>query len=165
MEILSKSKTATELADTTFRLVVACQRVQEHLADEAGVTIPEFRTLRLFLDEGPVHIKYLIERLGLSASRLSRILDSLEKKAFLTRSIDRTDRRNILVTLTPKGADLSAKLRSGCGAIHALALERIPAEAHEKMLTTMQHLLSAVELCLAESKHTSVNLQCEGLER
>ena len=41
--------------------------------------------------------------IGISGARIAATLNSLEKKGYITRQIDPSDRRRILVTLTDKG--------------------------------------------------------------
>ena len=40
---------------------------------------------------------------GISCARIAATLNSLEKKGYITRQIDQSDRRRILITLTEKG--------------------------------------------------------------
>jgi len=43
--------------------------------------------------------------MGISSSRIAATLNSLESKGYITRQIDTSDRRRILVTLTEKGRE------------------------------------------------------------
>src|SRR3990167_3182663 len=94
---------SSQIAELTFQLLANCQEKEERLAGQFGITAAEFRTLRMFRDEPQLTVKVLVERVGLSGSRLSRILEALEEKGYLGRSIDSQDRRSIDVSLTPKG--------------------------------------------------------------
>jgi len=57
----------------------------------------------LSLRDEPVIPSTLSEALRSSTPRISALLGSLEKKGLVIREIDKTNRRNILVTLTPEG--------------------------------------------------------------
>jgi DNA-binding MarR family transcriptional regulator len=50
--------------------------------------------------------------MDVSSARVASALNSLENKGFITRKIDKSDRRKILVEITPSGAELSEKLYS-----------------------------------------------------
>lgn len=49
--------------------------------------------------------KELSEMLGVSTARVANTLNTLEKKGFVTRELDKDDRRRIVVTITPEGRD------------------------------------------------------------
>jgi DNA-binding MarR family transcriptional regulator len=51
----------------------------------------------------PSEISY---EMGISSARIAAILNGLERKGLITRQIDISDRRRILVDLTPKGKTL-----------------------------------------------------------
>lgn len=48
-------------------------------------------------------------KMGISSARVAAALNSLERKGMVTRQIDTSDRRRILVDLTPKGKALAEK--------------------------------------------------------
>ncbi len=50
--------------------------------------------------------------MGISSARIAATLNSLEKKEFITRRIDLSDRRRILVEITPKGRALAGELKA-----------------------------------------------------
>ena len=49
--------------------------------------------------------------MDVSSARIAAALNSLEKKGLITRQIDPSDRRKILVKLTPAGENMSQKLQ------------------------------------------------------
>lgn len=141
---------AAEVADLTFKLLWNCQEKEERLAQQFGISVPEFRTLRVFRSDPQLHVKELIERVNLSGSRLSRILESLEEKGFLTRSIDPDDRRGIVVRLTKKGSTMSNNLEKRYVQIHEEILEGIPDEWHEPLIRGLNKMLLSLERWLKE---------------
>lgn len=46
-----------------------------------------------------------------STARIAVVLNTLEKKGYITRAIDPTDRRRVLVSLTPSGAEYVQGIR------------------------------------------------------
>lgn len=144
-------KHAAEVAELTFKLLANCQEKEERLAAQFGISVAEFRTVRLFRNEATLSVKTLVERVGLSGSRLSRILESLERKGFLTRSISLHDRRSIDVALTSKGCALARSLETRYIQIHQEILEGIPQELHEPLLTGLAKMLSSLERWLREA--------------
>jgi DNA-binding MarR family transcriptional regulator len=142
---------AAEIAELTFKLLSNCQEKEERLAQQFRISVPEFRTLRVFRTDRQLHVKELVERVNLSGSRLSRILESLEERGFLARSIARDDRRSIVVTLTKKGAAMVSNLEERYIQIHEEILEGIPEELHEPLIQGLNKMLSSLERWLKES--------------
>jgi len=59
----------------------------------------------LFVSNTDVFPSELSAALGASTARISALLGALEKKGQIVRSIDKSNRRNILVTITEAGRD------------------------------------------------------------
>ncbi|MCL1855471.1 MAG: MarR family transcriptional regulator, partial [Clostridia bacterium] len=49
------------------------------------------------------------QEMGVSSARVAAALNSLEKKAWITRRIDEKDRRKILVGITPEGKEVAGE--------------------------------------------------------
>jgi DNA-binding MarR family transcriptional regulator len=48
------------------------------------------------------------DAIGITTARVAATLNSLESKGLVTREIDKEDRRKIIVTITPKGKEVSS---------------------------------------------------------
>ena len=128
MEVIEQQ--ASRVASLTLELVAGCQEEEERLASRFKTSVPEIRTLRMFVHEQQLTVKALLGGMGISGSRLSRILESLEEKGYVTRSIDPEDRRSIDVCLTSKGSDLVRTLEEQYLQVHKKLLEDIPESLH-----------------------------------
>lgn len=84
------------------RLVLDLREFEESLKEQTGLTLNDALCL-CQTGKGNLDPSSLANELQLSPSRLSRILDSLETRGFLTRSISEADRRTILINLTAEG--------------------------------------------------------------
>lgn len=63
--------------------------------------------LRLEKEENKrVHPSYLSDRLNLSRSYITAVLNSLEEKKMLVRKMDTEDRRRVTIEITKKGRDV-----------------------------------------------------------
>jgi DNA-binding MarR family transcriptional regulator len=140
----SLAPVAKNVADLTFKLLANCQEKEERLAAQFKISVPEFRCLRAFRGEKEALVSSLIHELHLSASRVTRILEGLEENGFLERSINVSDRRNILATLTRKGWKLSSELESRYVEMHEEILRDIPEELHESVVISLENLLSSL---------------------
>ena len=90
------------------RIQTSLRRFEQILRESTGLTLNEAFCLCVLKKE--VHEPGLIAReLELSSSRLSRVLDSLEGKGLIIRTISSKDRRNISVSLTKTGMKVIEK--------------------------------------------------------
>jgi len=137
--------TAGQLADLTFSLLASCQEKESRLAAQHGLTQAEFRCLRLFGMEESLNNKKIAERMGLSPSRLTRIIDGLVEKSLINREINNSDRRNMRVSLSSKGIDIVLQLNKAYLDIHREILCDIDENQHQPLINAMTNLLSAVQ--------------------
>ncbi len=144
--------TASRLANLTFSLLANCQEKEVHLAELHGLTQAEFRCLRLFGSDESLNNKTIAERMNLSPSRLTRIIDGLVKKRYIRRNIDSNDRRNMRVNLSAKGIALVQQLNKAYVDIHEEILMDIDPSQHEQLIVAMTHLLEALEKWLEKTE-------------
>ncbi len=142
---------AEQIAELTFNLLLNCQEKESRLSEQLNLTVSEFRTLRNFRKDISLNIKELTIRVRLSGSRLTRILDGLEKKNILSRSIDKRDRRSIIVTLSPSGVEIVHNLEAKFIEIHKEILKEIPPSQHDSMIGGLRQLLQSLESWLKVS--------------
>ena len=143
---------AEKIADLTFTMVVLCQEKEMRMSEEFGISQSEFRTIRLFKGEQHISQKVLNKRLGLSGSRLTRILDQLQERGYITRKEDPSDRREFVVSLTPTGMDIAGRLQQRHVEIHAEILEGIPQEMHAHLGEGLDKMSVAVQDWLSSHK-------------
>ena len=146
-----KESTGKQLADLTFTLLANCQEKEQRLAEAHGLTQAEFRCLRLFGSSDSLNNKKIAERMKLSPSRLTRIIDGLVNKEYMIREINSADRRNMKVSLSKRGTLLVHQLNKAYVDIHEEILTDIDVSMHEQLITAMTHLLSALEKWIAKS--------------
>ena len=149
---MSKIKNAQLLGNLIFEILPICQRKETELADEHGLLQAEFKCLRLMGSEGTLNNKDLAERMNLSPSRITRIMDGLVKKGYMQREINKGDRRNMKISLSRRGKNLTNKLNDAYIEIHSEILQDIDISQHESLITNMEHLHSAVEKWLQKPR-------------
>ncbi len=143
--------TATELADLTFKLLANCQEKEMRLAEQYKLTQAEFRCLRLFGTEETLNNKQIAERMKLSPSRLTRIIDGLVTKNYVLREIEPNDRRNMRVALSKQGVLIVQQLNNAYVRIHKEILNDIEKAQHTPLINAMTNLLSALEKWIAKT--------------
>ena len=90
--------------------------------------------------------KDLTESLSLNKSNITRLVQSLEKSNFLKRVVSSSDKRLILLELTPKGVQLCKRLEISSSKYIEELLGHIPTNKHKKLIETLEELNRATTL-------------------
>ena len=104
---MTPKQTSSERALAGYRELVeilSTSRVPEF--PETSVTMAQMRVLMLLSVTGETRMSQLAPQLGISLSSLSSLVDRLVEADLARRRDDPTDRRNVLVSLTPAGVSL-----------------------------------------------------------
>ncbi|MCK9210675.1 MAG: MarR family transcriptional regulator [Ignavibacteriaceae bacterium] len=152
MEQQELQKSASKLADLTFKLLTRCHEKEERLAKQHNLTQAEFRCLRQINEIENINNKEIAERMNLSASRLTRIIDGLVEKGYVIREIEPNDRRNMRLYLSENGKVFTHTLNDAYINIHSEILTDIDAAQHQPLIGAMTGLLSAVEKWMAQEE-------------
>lgn len=81
-----------------------------HVAEEGDITMSQFGVLEALLHLGPLSQGEIGQKLLLSGSNVTTVLDNLEKRGFVKRTRRAGDRRVVDVELTDSGRKLIARL-------------------------------------------------------
>ncbi len=81
-----------------------------HVADHGGITMSQFGVLEALLHLGPMSQSSIGEKLLLSGSNVTTVIDNLEKRGFVRRIRRAGDRRVVDVELSDSGRKLIVKL-------------------------------------------------------
>jgi DNA-binding MarR family transcriptional regulator len=91
-------------------------------------------------------VKDIAHRMNLTSSRLTRIIDGLVKKRFVTRHIDPDDRRIINVRLTKQGESVAKKVTSDCIHVYEQVLGIMSAKEHERIIQAVNELADVMQI-------------------
>jgi len=147
----NSTSTANKLADLTFSLLGSCQEKEYRLAGSYDLTQVEFRCLRLFGTNENLNNKTLADKMSLSPSRLTRIIDGLVEKNYVIRDMDKNDRRNMRLTLSQKGEDIVGQLNKSYVDVHKEILAHIDESQHETLINAMSSMLNALNKWILNS--------------
>ncbi len=82
-------------------------RTSQQFEDETSCSPEEANVIRILAGRGPLMVKDIRQALpGMDPSRLTRLLDSLETQGYVTRTLNRENRRSFLVAPTERGMRL-----------------------------------------------------------
>lgn len=96
--VLAAHADETSLGDS----IVGFARLAELALDEAGLSRTQYRILQ-HLRHGHSIQSDLAFRLAVTKTSVTRLVDTLVAKRYLTRSVDPADRRRVIHAITPKG--------------------------------------------------------------
>lgn len=84
-------------------LARVCHKLEVSLSRASGLSVHAVLCLILLYVEKPDCVGKLAELLGIGGPSTSKLLRSLDRRGYITRSLDPLDRRRELITLTPSG--------------------------------------------------------------
>ncbi|WP_222720974.1 MarR family winged helix-turn-helix transcriptional regulator [Actinomadura sp. HBU206391] len=96
---------------------------------DLGMTPSEINALANLADGPPRSLAELSAATGTRATTLTGVLDRLERRGHLIRRSHPTDRRAVLLEVTPTGADAAAEVRKAIAELEGRLLGDLPAEA------------------------------------
>lgn len=135
---------AAKLAEIAFTLLGDCAKKEVQFAKRFGLTTAEFHCLRFITSGEVITNKDLADRLNLSAGRLSRIINGLVEKNYVTRNPDPNNRRSLHVSLSQKGEEMVTQFKEAYVSIHEEILSDIDPSIHKELINGMTHLLTAL---------------------
>lgn len=129
-----------------FALSVAARSVvavYRPLLEPMGLTHPQYLVMLALWQHAPLSVRRLSDLLALDPGTLSPLLKRLEAIGYLVRGRDRSDERNLAITLTPKGKELRGEA------------EKIPPAVVERLgmpIEDLRQLHSALTKVIAAAK-------------
>jgi MarR family transcriptional regulator, 2-MHQ and catechol-resistance regulon repressor len=141
---------AERMADLTYRLLENCTEKQEYIAEKFALSLSEFRCLRSFQGDKTLCVKDIAQRMNLTSSRLTRIVDGLVAKQHVTREINPIDRRVMDISLTPEGIAISRRLNIDYVSLHHQILETIPPTVRHTVIKALDELALAMSTWMKE---------------
>lgn len=106
------STTADRLSETVGRVARGWIRIGREEARGLGLSLPQLFLLRGVRELGPFPATRWADLIGSSPSALTGLLDGLEDGGYVQRTHDEADRRQVLISLTPKGRTLADRLKA-----------------------------------------------------
>lgn len=126
------------------RIMVALSARAIAALDEA-VTLPQLRVLVMVASRGTLNLAAVAAGLGVHASNATRAVDRLVVAGLLARGDDPTDRRNLLLELTPAGRSLVDGVMEHRRAAVVEILERMPARARRGLAEVLDAFAAAAD--------------------
>ncbi|MDS7596437.1 MarR family transcriptional regulator [Agrobacterium tumefaciens] len=122
----------------------AFNRAYKPLLEPLGLTYPQYLVMMALWEKETATVKVLGEMLGLDSGTLSPLLKRLEQAGLITRRRGTVDERQVLIALTPKGADLKkegVKIMAAIGGATGCGLEEL-VQIRDRVNALRQNLLN-----------------------
>ena len=97
-----------QLCFALYAATNAVTRAYRPLLAQLELTYPQYLVMLVLWQEENSTSRAIAQRLQLSANAISPLLDRLEESGLIVRERDRTDRRVVHITLTPRGGALES---------------------------------------------------------
>lgn len=115
-------------------------RIQCH-----GISVSQCYVLEALHSHDTLSVNELANKMYLSISTITRVVDQLVKKRYVTRQEDTTDRRVRVLRLTKAGEDIFRKSWDNVFESEKKILENFPPENREMLIDFLHQLNQAVE--------------------
>ena len=154
---MNDNKTAKLLANLTFHLVTGIQEMHTRLANKLGLTGAELRCLISLSNDKGLNNTNVADRMHRTASRVTRIIEGLEEKGYLTKGYNRKDRRSLSLTLSRKGGLAIHNLEKQYIDIHSEILREIKSSQRKPLIHTMENLNAVAEKKFRRNKFSTAH--------
>jgi DNA-binding MarR family transcriptional regulator len=132
----------------------AADAVADAVAERIGINRTDLRHLQL-LCAGPLSAGQLSERSGLSRAAMTALIDRLERKGYVRRARDVTDRRRVFVEITDQATAATAEMYAPLTEDGQALL----AGYTDEQLTVLRDFLAA-DQALSEHHHDRIHPEC-----
>lgn len=95
------------IVETVVYLYTESRRLTKGIAREVGLTGPQLTVIKLLETFGDLSLSSLSERIRAQNSTVTGIIDRMEREELVVRERSTSDRRVVLIKLTPKGKELA----------------------------------------------------------
>lgn len=105
-----------------------------------GLTVNEFAVLEVLYNKGPQPIQQIKEKILIASSSTTYVIDNLEKRGYVIRTQDSSDKRTFHASLTYKGFELIDSVFPD----HAKMIEACFQDLDDASLTQLRESLKTV---------------------
>ena len=110
-----------------------------------GLSLPQYHLLEALRDEDELTVGELAEAAGVAPPTATRMLDCLERDGHVARRHSETDRRSVLVALTPSGRVALEAAHEQVSAWRRRVFERLEPAEREQAAALLNRLSRVLE--------------------
>jgi DNA-binding MarR family transcriptional regulator len=125
-------KTSLGIMNMVYEMKKKCLQADQQLMEDLNISQSELLFFSALNNCQGISSPELAKNMGLSLSRISRVVDKLVVNGYLDRNTDTADRRAIKLCLTTKGKAIRSKIDKVRNECEARLLEVIPSDELER---------------------------------
>lgn len=110
------------------------------------VSVTQCYAVETLVKKGPLRLQVMAEEMFLDKSTASRVVDTLERKGYVSRVEDEEDRRAVRIQATDAGCELYARIRADLIAEERAMIEDLSIEARQGALSLIRQITRATEV-------------------
>ncbi len=137
------------IVETLVYLYTESRRLTKHLAREFGLTGPQLTVIKILEQIGDMSLSNLSARIKTQNSTVTGIIDRMEREELVKRQRSETDRRIVLIRLTPTGRKLAESIEIEPMEIFRQALASLPRQDIGDLFRILGTLQTSVRNALA----------------
>jgi DNA-binding MarR family transcriptional regulator len=137
---------ASRMKNLIEEISFCCQERVSYQSKKFELTPAELRSLLLFKDERYLTVTALAQKLEVSKSRVTKILDGLLKKKMVHRIDDPEDARIKLISLTPAGQKKAKEIDGFMTDLHHHLVLTLKPEDRKSVLASLEMLRASMEV-------------------
>jgi MarR family transcriptional regulator, organic hydroperoxide resistance regulator len=130
--------------DHIFSRLIYRVRVLHNRYTVDEITDTQFIVLRA-LRKGPCNTSFLAHMLGVTLSAVTALINRLHRMGLVTRQRHEKDRRQVLITITPKGMKLLGEVEEKRNLLLALYLAKVSEEERTQLLGLLKKAVNLFE--------------------
>lgn len=127
------------------KLFQCCQERMQYQSERFELPDAELRCLQLFAHERYLTPKGIALKMNVVKSRVTKIIEGMERRGLIQRIKDPEDSRITLLSLTPQGHEKLTEIDSFLESIHLEVLSQMEPEQRKTMLTNLEVLKASME--------------------
>lgn len=131
------------LVDELVVVSRALMSVAARSLDDVDLSLPQFRSLVVLAEQGPMATTELADAVGVHQSTATRGTDRLARMGLVTRQRDDVDRRRVLIKLTARGTRTVQKVRTRRREAMAEVVQRMKVEDVATVVEALQAFATA----------------------
>lgn len=129
-----------KLFELIIMIMKKCQLTEAKIRNEFGLTMAEYNALLAIRGGEKMLCHVFSKKMGLSASRGSRVIDRLTKKGLVKGEAVPDDRRILKISMTKKGVELKRLIRMRMNECENNILGKLSAEQRETVYDSLEML-------------------------
>lgn len=137
---MSRADVSAEMIDAMAKVNRRLRTLFDARVKERGLTLARARTLLTLIDQEGLYQKELAEVLEIENATMVRLIDGLERQAFVERQAVEGDRRAKRIVMTEEGKLLAEQVVKLAGDVRADLLEGVSDEELKTALNVMRKM-------------------------